>query len=173
MKIIDLNTVVIFTSDELKEILEIDNGYKFIYFGSDITLEEDILINEKKEEIVIDGTYLNNKYTLNIDSIETDEGFTSYKIAANSKNKKIIVRNLNVISKSEYGIIYCEATSIYKDVFLEYINVKFNGIKMISNAYGNARIIDCNITVENIDSITAKEVAQITRIRNRWKYRYI
>ena len=36
MTIIDNNTVVVFSSAELKSVLENDNGYDYVYFGSDI-----------------------------------------------------------------------------------------------------------------------------------------
>ena len=62
MIIINQNTVVVFTSSELKEALENDNGYTYIYLGSDITLSSGIAISNKKSEVIIDGTYNNVIY---------------------------------------------------------------------------------------------------------------
>ena len=36
-----------------------------------------------------------------------DSSVSNYKIQANSLNKKITVKNMDVVSSSEYGIIYC------------------------------------------------------------------
>lgn len=57
MEIIDDKTVVVFSSDELKNVLEGDNGYNYIYFGADITLSSGIAINKNKTDVTIDGTY--------------------------------------------------------------------------------------------------------------------
>ena len=59
MKVLDSKTVVVSNSDELKEILEEDNTYSYIYLDSDITLTEGITINQDKNRIIIDGTYAN------------------------------------------------------------------------------------------------------------------
>lgn len=42
MTIINENTVVVTSSSELKEALEKDNAYTYIYFGNNITLESGI-----------------------------------------------------------------------------------------------------------------------------------
>lgn len=165
MQIIDFSTVVVFTSSELKQVLEEENKYKFIYFGDNITLEEDILINQNKEEIVINGTYLNQKYTLTINgTLQEDGTITSYNIEVNSNNKKIIIKNLNIVSSGNYGAMYCKSSTDYKTVMLEYINVKFNGIKMVYNPQGSVRILDSNITIENTNEIEALEVVEATGV---------
>ena len=56
MTIINGTTVVVFSSAELKEALENNNGYTYIYFGSNITLTSGILISSNKSEVIIDGT---------------------------------------------------------------------------------------------------------------------
>lgn len=57
MTIIDDNTVVVFSSTELKNILENDNEYTYIYFGENISLDSGIKIANTKTNITIDGTY--------------------------------------------------------------------------------------------------------------------
>mgnify|MGYP000569827024 CR=1 FL=1 len=59
MEILDEKTVVVFTSAELKEVLEGNNGYTFIYFGADITLLSGITLSNTKTNITLDGTYQN------------------------------------------------------------------------------------------------------------------
>ncbi len=159
MEILDSNTVVVFDSLDLKEVLEQDNSYNYIYFGDNITLEEDIGINELKENVVIDGTYLNNKYTYTVDS-----SVSNYKIQANSLNKKITVKNMKVISSSEYGIIYCPSSTEYSNVVIEYINITFNGVEMANNPYGSLRIIDCIVNIESTNGIDPQEVAEAAKI---------
>ena len=85
MEIINNKTVVVSNSSELKEALESDNGYTYIYLGSDITLESGININENKQNITINGTYMNNKYTLTgMNSIDAPD-----TIVANMNNNQI------------------------------------------------------------------------------------
>lgn len=57
MTIIDNNTVVVFSSAELKSVLENDNGYDYVYFGNDITLDSGIKISSSKVNVTINGTY--------------------------------------------------------------------------------------------------------------------
>lgn len=64
MEIINNKKIAVSTSEELKEVLENDNNYEFIYLMDNITLTSGIKINENKQKIVIDGTYNNNRYTL-------------------------------------------------------------------------------------------------------------
>ena len=59
MNIINNKTVSVATSSELKEALENNNGYKYIYLESDITLKSGITINSKKSKVIINGAYQN------------------------------------------------------------------------------------------------------------------
>lgn len=54
MTIIDDNTVVVFSSTELKNVLENDNEYTYIYFGDNISLDSSTKIashNYTEEEL--------------------------------------------------------------------------------------------------------------------------
>lgn len=53
VEIIDNKKVVITTSNELKEVLENDNGYEYVYLENDITLINGININKNKEKVTI------------------------------------------------------------------------------------------------------------------------
>ena len=89
MTVIDKSTVVVFTSDELKDALENNNGYEYIYFGSNITLTTGIAISSSKTSVVIDGKY---------DGVI--HGFTDQKklgvhdgiYVSNSKTSNVIVK---------------------------------------------------------------------------------
>jgi len=48
MNKINNKTVTVSTSSELKEALEQNNGYEYIYLENDITLNSGITINSKK-----------------------------------------------------------------------------------------------------------------------------
>lgn len=63
MTIINENTIVVFTYDELKNILENTNTYTYIYLGANITLTNGIKISSTKKDLIIDGTYNNVTYT--------------------------------------------------------------------------------------------------------------
>ena len=63
MQIIDDNTVVVYSSNELKQVLSEANNYNYVYLGNDISLESGFTINANKINVTIDGTYNNVKYT--------------------------------------------------------------------------------------------------------------
>ena len=49
MEIINNKKIAVSTSEELKEVLENDNNYEFIYLMDNITLTSGIKINENKQ----------------------------------------------------------------------------------------------------------------------------
>ena len=63
MQIINDTTVVINNSEELKQVLSEENNYNYVYLGNDITITSGFIINNNKNNIIIDGTYNNTKYT--------------------------------------------------------------------------------------------------------------
>lgn len=63
MTILNDATMVVFTSEELKTVLEQNNSYTHIYFGANITLASDIKIASTKTNIIIDGKYQDVRYT--------------------------------------------------------------------------------------------------------------
>ena len=69
MTIINDTTVVVFSSEELKTVLESDNSYTYIYFESNISLKSGIKIASTKANIIIDGTY--NGVTYNFEDMKT------------------------------------------------------------------------------------------------------
>ena len=97
MHIINDNTVVVNNSEELKQVLSETNNYTYIYFGSDITLTSGFTINSNKKEVVIDGTYNNVKYTYINNLTESTD-----VINASTSNRKIILKNMNIVSSQTY-----------------------------------------------------------------------
>ena len=92
IQIIDSNTVVVTTSDELKQVISEDNNYDYIYLGNDITATSGFVINGNKSKVIIDGTYNNTKYTYtNNLSLEADV------IKVSTTNKRIILKNMKNI----------------------------------------------------------------------------
>lgn len=159
MQIIDDKTVVVTTSNDLKEALSLDNGYLYIYFGNDINLESGFVINANKEKVIIDGTYLNNKYTYT--NYLTDENDV---ITASSTNKKIIVKNLTIKSSHTKGIVSTPDDISYSNTKIIYSNIKFNGIELSYNQYGITSILDSNITIENTNNVNAQRVCDCNQI---------
>lgn len=98
MEIINDKMIGVSTSEELKDVLENENEYEFIYLMANITLTSGIKINEKKEKNIIDGTYNNIRYTLTgVTSTEATD-----TIMASSLNKEIVVKNININSPNTY-----------------------------------------------------------------------
>ena len=109
MNIINNNTVSVSTSDELKNVLENDNGYYYIYLENDITLNSGISINSKKSKIIINGTYQNIMHTLTgFGSSEEDD-----TIVTTALTKEVQIRNIKIINPNIHGIICVPDVDIY------------------------------------------------------------
>ena len=154
MEIINKKKVGISTSEELKDILENDNGYEYIYLMNNITLESGIKINEKKERVVIDGTYNSNRYTLTGMNSTSD----SDTIIVSKTNKEVVVRNMNINYTNTYGVIYVPLDTNYIGILTTYNNINFNGTRLAYNPYGNVRIIDSHIIIEETNGIASLEI---------------
>ena len=159
IQIIDNNTVVVTTSEELKQAVSEDNSYNYIYLGSDITATSGFVINNNKAKLTIDGTYNNTKYTYtnNLSSEET-------VIKASTTNKRIIFKNINIVSSHGYGVVYVPSHPNYSDVVVEYNNINFSGIELSQNYYGTTKIVDSIIEVKDTNSVPAQRVCDSNRI---------
>jgi len=159
IQIIDNNTVVVMTSDELKQVLSEDNGYEYVYLGNDINATSGFVINSSKGKIVIDGTYNNTKYTYtnNLSSEET-------VIKVSTTNKRIILKNMNIVSSHGYGVIYVPSHPNYSNVVVEYNNINFSGIELSQNYYGTTKIIDSVLEVKDTNNVSAQRACNSNRI---------
>ena len=92
MQVIDENTIVVTTSEELNKVLSEQNTYTYIYLGNDITMSSGSIINNTKEKVIIDGTYNNTKYTYT-NNLSTE----GEVIKVSTTNKRIILKNKNII----------------------------------------------------------------------------
>ena len=137
MTIINGTTVVVFSSAELKEALENNNGYTYIYFGSNITLTSGILISSNKSEVIIDGTYNDIIY----EYVDQKKLGTGDGIRVNSAlNKKVTVKNMKVVGYNYYGIIYVPESNTFKDTVIEYNNINYVGPQISFNPSGLTRL---------------------------------
>lgn len=154
MEIINDKMVGVSTSEELKDILENENEYEFIYLMANITLNSGIKINEKKDKVVIDGTYNNIRYTLTgITSTEATD-----TIMASSLNEEIVVRNININCPNTYGVIYVPLDTNYAGILTTYDSINFNGTRLAYNPYGKVKIVDSYIAIEETSGIACQEV---------------
>ena len=159
MQIINDNTVVVNNSEELKQVLSETNDYTYVFFGSDITLTSGFTINSNKTEIVIDGTYNDNKYTYTNNLTESTD-----VINANKQNKKIVLKNMNIISSHTYGVVYVPSHPNYNDLVVEYNNINFSGVELSCNYYGNTKINDSMISGVDTNNVTVKKICDSNRI---------
>lgn len=160
MEILNNKRVVVLNSSELTTVLENDNGYEYIYLGSDITLENGININENKKIITIDGTYSNIRHKF----IGMNSGLETDTICINEYNNEIIVKNLDIEYTNIYGVTYAPIDKKYANIIVSFENIKFNGTQLIFHPYGTTRIIDCIITMETMNGVLAQEVCESDRI---------
>ena len=159
MQIINDTTVVINNSEELKQVLSEENNYNYVYLGNDITITSGFVINSSKGKIVIDGTYNNTKYTYtnNLSSEET-------VIKVSTANKRIILKNMNIVSSHGYGVIYVPSHPNYSNVVVEYNNINFSGIELSQNYYGTTKIIDSVLEVKDTNNVSAQRACNSNRI---------
>lgn len=157
MNKINNKTIVVSTSSELKEVLENDNGYEYIYLENDITLESGITVNSNKTKVIINGTYQNTMHTLTgINSIEASDTIIC--------TSQITIMNMKINYTNVNGVVYVpEENSSYNAITI-YDNVIFNGTELSVNPYGVVKINNCNINVQNINSVEAQEVCEAERI---------
>lgn len=160
MTIINENTVVVTSAFELKEALEKDNTYTYIYFGNNITLESGITISKNKNNIVIDGTYNNITYEFT-DQKKLGTGDTINISSPTITN--VTVKNLKITGYNYYGVIYVPDASGYKNTTIEYNNITYQGPQISFNPYGLTRFIDANVTIED-SYATGNEVAECNQI---------
>ncbi len=159
IQIIDDNTVVVTTSDELKQALGDDNNYNYIYLGNDIIAANGFIINSNKSKVTIDGTYNNTRYTYTNYLNQEEE-----VIKASKTNKKVILKNMNIISSHGYGVIFVPSHPNYSDVVIEYNNIIFGGVELSQNYYGTTKIIDSIIEVKDTNAVAAQRVCNSNRI---------
>lgn len=159
IQIIDNNTVVVTNNDELKQVLSEDNSYEYIYLGSDITATSGFTINSNKSKVIIDGTYNNTKYTYT-NTLNSEE--TVIKVS--TTNKRIILKNMNIVSSHGYGVIYVPSHPNYSNVVVEYNNINFSGIELSQNYYGMTKIVDSVLEVKDTNSVPAQRACNSNRI---------
>lgn len=161
MTIINENTVVIFTSEELKTALENDNGYNYIYLGNNIALTSGIKISSTKPNVTIDGTY--NGVTYQFEDRKTLNASDTINVSYPSI-LKVTVTNMNIIGYNYYGIIYVPESSLYQNTIVEYNNITYTGPQICFHPNGLTRFIDSTITIEDGSVTTGGEVAECNKI---------
>lgn len=159
IQIINNNTVVVTNSDELKQAVSEDNGYDYIYLGSDIIATSGFIINSNKVKVTIDGTYNNVKYTYT-----NNLSLEATVIKASTTNKKIILKNMNIVSSHGYGVVYVPSHPNYSNVVVEYNNINFSGVELSQNYYGTTKIIDSLIDAKDTNNVSTQRVCDSNRI---------
>lgn len=160
MTIINETTVAVSSDLELKEILENDNSYNYIYFENDIVLSSGISISSKKSTVIIDGTYngVTYKYT------DQKKLGTSDTININSSvTKQVTIKNMIITGYNYYGVVYVPEAEKYKDTVVEYNNITYVGPQISFHPMGLTRFIDCNITIQE-NYVAGNEVAECNKI---------
>lgn len=147
------------TNDELKQVISEDNNYDYIYLGNDIVATEGFIINSNKSKLTIDGTYNDKKYTYT-NNLSLEENV----IKASTTNKKIVLKNMNIVCSNGYGVIYVVSHPNYSNVLVEYNNVNFSGIELSQNYYGTTKIVDSIIEIKDVNSVPAQRACNSNRI---------
>lgn len=147
------------TNDELKQVISEDNNYDYIYLGNDIVATEGFIINSNKSKLTIDGTYNDKKYTYT-NNLSLEENV----IKASTTNKKIVLKNMNIVCSNGYGVIYVVSHPNYFNVLVEYNNVNFSGIELSQNYYGTTKIVDSIIEIKDVNNVPAQRACNSNRI---------
>lgn len=147
------------TNDELKQVISEDNNYDYIYLGNDIIATEGFIINSNKSKLTIDGTYNDKKYTYT-NNLSLEENV----IKASTTNKKIVLKNMNIVCSNGYGVIYVVSHPNYSNVLVEYNNINFSGIELSQNYYGTTKIVDSIIEIKDVNNVPAQRACNSNRI---------
>ena len=147
------------TNDELKQVISEDNNYDYIYLGNDIVATEGFIINSNKSKLTIDGTYNDKKYTYT-NNLSLEENV----IKASTTNKKIVLKNMNIVCSNGYGVIYVVSHPNYSNVLVEYNNINFSGIELSQNYYGTTKIVDSIIEIKDVNNVSAQRACNSNRI---------
>lgn len=147
MTIINDTSVVIYTSDELKTILEQNNNYTHIYFGANITLTPGIKIASTKTNVIIDGTYQNTTYIL--EDMKSLSASNTINVSSNNTTK-VTVQNMNIKGYNYYGVIYVPESTAYANTIIEYNNVIYT-TKTIEIVYLGDLTLDSAPTTISFD----------------------
>lgn len=159
MTIINESTVVVYSYEELKQVLEGNNNYTLIYFGDDITITKGITISSNKANVVIDGLYNNVRHKY----IDKKSVSTADVITVTSSTKYVIVKNMDITGYNYYGVIYVPDSTTYKDIITEYNNITYVGPQISFHPFGLTRFISCDITIQD-NYATGNEVAECNKI---------
>lgn len=161
LTIINENTIVVSTYNELKNAIESENEYNYIYFDNDITLDAGIKIPSSKITLTIDGTYNNIRHTYTDNrSLNT----TNIIAVTSATTTYVKVANLNIVGQNYYGVIYVPEQSTYVNTIIEYNNITYTGPQISFNPNGLTRFIDANITVGDTALTTGNEIAECNKI---------
>lgn len=147
------------TNEELKQVISEDNNYDYIYLGNDIIATEGFIINSNKSKLTIDGTYNGKKYTYT-NNLSLEEN----AIKASTTNKKIVLKNMNIVCSNGYGVIYVVSHPNYSNVLVEYNNVNFSGVELSQNYYGTTKIVDSIIEIKDVNNVPAQRACNSNRI---------
>lgn len=153
MEILNTKTVIVETSEELKNVLEETNEIEYIYLKNDITLTAGIFLNENKQKIIINGTYQGLKSTLT--GMNSSEPTAT--IQANLNTKEVLLKNMNIVSTNTNGVVYVPADKSYS-VITSYDNIIFNGTELSYNPYGTTKITNSIITIEKTNDTEPSKV---------------
>lgn len=155
MIIIDNKKVVVNNFTELKEVLEENNSYNYIYLMNDITITEDIFIENFKEKVTIDGTYQNIETTLTVNN---------NNITIGAKTKNVTFKNITINCSKQNELIYAPAEEYYESALVTYDYIIFNGISLATLEYSSFKILDSIINIKELDSVTPTMVAKVNRV---------
>lgn len=161
MKELSSEKVVVYTSSELKSVLEGTNSYNYVYLGSDIKLESGISINKSKSSVTIDGTYENVRHTM--EDVKTLNSGDTISVA-DATTLYVKVCNLDFVGNNYYGVIFVREEAKFANTTIEYNNILYNGVQLSFNPYGVTRIVSSVININDGSLVVGNEVAECNKI---------
>lgn len=160
------NTVAVETSAELKSILEADNNIDYIYLAQDITLAQGITILGTKTQVTIDGLYPTDGTGIIHTYTDMNSAGSADAIGVRTASSiHVKVKNLNVVGKNYYGLIYISETSAHKDVVVTYENITYNGPQITYHPSGLSIYQDMNINIMASTASPSNEVGEVGSVQ--------
>lgn len=157
---IDSEKVVVYSYTELKNTLEGNNTFTYIFLGDNITFTGGINILNTKLNITIDGTYDSVRHTFT--EMQSLAAANTINVTNGSQNIKLC--NMDIVGYNYYGPVYVPDSATYASVVLEYNNIKYTGPQITFNATGLSRYIDVNVTINDNSLTSGNEIAECNKI---------
>ncbi len=160
--ILNNNSIIVYSFDELKGVLTTTNDYTTVYLGSDIQMQSSgIQIHASKTELTIDGQPPGTTERHVLKDYASLSATAAINIRQNGL-QHLTVRNLEMQGLNHYGpfVVYMNISG----VTITYENVEYRGPQLAYNRAGTIEIKNSKIDIVSVSTTGGQEVAEAAKV---------